>query len=78
MLFSLIKYLLTEITDAKKEALFKIFDLKYTQKHGNPTHTYYVLLYKKISEAISIAEKTDSVDMNFLEEYVQKLVRLLK
>jgi len=67
---SLIKYLLTEITDAKKEALFKIFDLKYTQKHGNPTHTYYVLLYKKISEAISIAEKTDSVDMNFLEEYV--------
>ena len=41
---SLIKYLLTEITDAKKEALFKIFDLKYTQKHGNPTHTYYVLL----------------------------------
>jgi len=66
----LIKHLLLEITDAKREALFKIFDLKYTQKYGNPAHAFYVFIYKKISEAIDKAEKTDSIDMDFLKEFV--------
>jgi len=69
---SLIKHLLLEITDAKKEALWKIFEKKYILRSSYYTINELKEIYSELEGAYSKAEETKEIDIEMVDKILSE------